>query len=38
MKTVIHVNQHVIKQSKLMQEYRHRWIDHMIATYEEAGE
>jgi hypothetical protein len=26
-----------LKQSKLMQEYRHRWLDHMIATYKEAG-
>ena len=26
-----------LKQSKLMQEYRHRWLDHLIATYEEAG-
>lgn len=26
-----------LKQPKLMQEYRHRWLDHMIATYKEAG-
>ena len=26
-----------LKQPKLMQEYRHRWLDHLIATYEEAG-
>lgn len=26
-----------VTQSKLMQEYRHRWLDHLIATYEEAG-
>ena len=26
-----------LKQSKLMQEYRHRWLDHLIATYKEAG-
>lgn len=27
-----------LKQPKLMQEYRHRWLDHMIATYKEAGQ
>ena len=27
-----------LKQSKLMQEYRHRWLDHLIATYAEAGD
>ena len=27
-----------LKQSKLMQEYRRRWLDHLIATYEEAGQ